>query len=336
MPVLLATLLSAVLSCNGDNPLNRDQIPEDNTQTEQENTDQTMMITPTTETGGFVSDYSRMRYYPGMQINVNDKTFSARLEEIAKAGFRHVELKFQFSYGLTDRSDAEINTTFASMQNQLQDKGISVWSVHLPYDDKTWNNIGGAEDIRKQSTEHLIRVMRLCAKNFPTCRNFVTHASKGVLSPRSESVNQAKKSLKEMSAAAKQLGVRICVENLVGSLCYSFSELESVCKDTPDVYYTFDIEHANCKGYDVVDFLTKEATKLGTVHIHDTIFDSGNDTHMLVGTGDISKWGEVYMTMLSVNRYRGVFMFEPKNEQSAEDVMKSYEFIVEKFKALKK
>lgn len=289
------------------------------------------MISPTTEPGGYIADISLMRYQPGMQINVNDATFTERLNEVADAGFKYVELKFKYGYGLATKSDSEIAQTFASMQKQLKDKGISVWSVHLPYDNATWNNIGGAEDIRRQSVDHLLRVIRLCSKYFTTCRNYVAHASKGALSPRSESVSQAKKSLEEMIPAAKQLGVRICIENLVGSLCYSYAELESVCKDYPDVYYTFDIGHANCKGYDVVEFLQKEGTRLGTLHIHDTIFNSGNDSHNLVGDGDIDCWGEVYRTLLETNRYRGVFMFEPKDDQSAKDVMASYERIVSDF-----
>ena len=304
--------------------------PQTETDTTPETKD-TITITPTTEPGGYIEDISRLRYTPGMQINVDDKTFSSRLEEVAAAGFKYVELKFKYAYGLTTKSDDQVNKTFASMQQQLEEKGITVWSIHLPYDNATWNNIGGAEEIRSQSTAHLIRVMRLCGNHFKTCRNFVTHASKGVLSPRSQSIAQARKSLEEMVPVAKQLGMRICIENLVGSLGYYYSELETICKDFPDVYYTFDIGHANCKGFDVIEFLKSEGTKLGTVHIHDTIFNSGNDTHMMVWDGDIQRWGEVYKTLLEANRYRGVFMFEPQDSQKAKDVMAAYEKVVKDF-----
>ena len=304
--------------------------PQTETDTTPETKD-TITITPTTEPGGYIEDISRLRYTPGMQINVDDKTFSSRLEEVAAAGFKYVELKFKYAYGLTTKSDDQVNKTFASMQQQLEEKGITVWSIHLPYDNATCNNIGGAEEIRSQSTAHLIRVMRLCGNHFKTCKNFVTHASKGALSPRSQSIAQARKSLEEMVPVAKQLGMRICIENLVGSLGYYYSELETICKDFPDVYYTFDIGHANCKGFDVIEFLKSEGTKLGTVHIHDTIFNSGNDTHMMVWDGDIQRWGEVYKTLLEANRYRGVFMFEPQDSQKAKDVMAAYEKVVKDF-----
>ena len=332
----IAMTLASAIACDDKDKkpyppsINR---PETETDTTPESKEP-IIITPTTEPGGYIEDLSLLRYTPGMQINVDDKTFSSRLSEVAEAGFKYVELKFKYAYGLTTRSDEEVNRIFASMQEQLDAKGITVWSIHLPYDNATWNNIGGAEDIRSQSVAHLIRVMRLCCSHFKTCRNFVTHASKGVLSPRSQSISQAKKSLGEMVPVANQLGVRICVENLVGSLCYYYSELESVCKDFPEVYYTFDIGHANCKGYDVVEFLQNEGTRLGTVHIHDTIFNSGKDTHMMVWEGDIKRWGEVYKTMLETNRYRGVFMFEPQDSQSAKDVMAAYERVVSDFIAL--
>lgn len=279
----------------------------------------------------YLSKHILLHLSPGMQINVKKDTFTSRLEEVSEAGFKYIELKFRYGYGLTDKSDSEINEEFAAMHKQIEAKGIKVWSVHLPFDDETWNNIGGTEEVRKQSVEHLTRVMRLCAKHFTPCRNFVTHASKGSLSARSESVSQARKSIEEMIPVARELGVRICIENLVSSLCYSPEELEAVCKGYPDIYYTFDIGHANCLGYDVVDFLKKDGTRLGTVHIHDTIFNSGDDSHRIVGNGDISCWGEVYRSLLETNRYRGVFMFEPKDNQSARDIMASYERIVSDF-----
>ena len=290
-----------------------------------------IIITPTTEPGEQTEDISLLRYSPGMQINVDDTTFSSRLEEVAEAGFKYVELKFKYTYGLTEKSDDEINKTFASMQEQLDAKGITVWSIHLPHGNSEWNNIGGTEDVRSKSTAHTIRVMKLCGNHFKTCRNFVTHASKGALSPRSLSIAQAKKSLSEMVPVARQLGIRICVENLVGSLGYHYSELEDICRDFPEVYYTFDIGHANCKGLDVIEFLKNEGVRLGTVHIHDTIFNSQDDTHMLAWDGDIKRWGQVYRTLLETNRYRGVFMFEPKDRHKAKDVMASYERIVEDF-----
>ena len=98
------------------------------------------------------------------------------------------------------------------------------------------------------------------------------------------------------------------------------------------MYTTFDIGHANCKGYDVVQFLEALGTKLGTVHIHDTVYKSGTDDHKLVGDGDIATknraWGEVYKTMLTKNRYRGVFMFEPKDNQKAEEVMRRFNEVI--------
>lgn len=296
-----------------------------------------VMITPTTEVAEPGSNITGLQYYPGMQINVADATFTARLEEVAAAGFKYVELKFKHSYGLKERSDEAITQTFASMQKQLEAKGVTVWSIHLPYEDKTWTNISGSESVRQQSVDYLLRVLKHCTTHFTTCKNYVLHASKSV-SSSATAVAQAHKSLDQMLPVAKEYGVRLCVENLVGSFCYTKEDLHSVISPYDDGFATFDIGHANCKGYDVVDFLIHIGNRLGTVHIHDTIYKSGSDSHMLVGSGDIAtnnrRWGEIYKTLLVNNGYRGVFMFEPKDNQKAVDVMATYEAILEDYNSL--
>ncbi len=295
----------------------------------QEPTEEVKMITPTTEPAEKDAEIAGLQYYPGMQINVkNTEFFNKRLDEVADAGFKYVELKFKYSYGFEKKTDAELKSTLAEMQKKITDKGLTVWSIHLPYEDKTWTNIGGAENIRRQSVDYIMRVLGLLHEAFPGCKNYVLHASKGVLSPRSESVAQARKSLEEMIPVANSYGVRFCVENLVGSLCPTPAEKGAVLDGIENVYSTFDIGHANCTGHNVTEFLAWEGTRLGTVHIHDTMFGTNNDTHMLVGHGNIGRWGEVYKTLLTVNRYRGVFMFEPSDDQSAKDVMATYQTIL--------
>ena len=330
MKQIFSLLLSLTMICCGTEKEpagpNWDNIPEDKPQTEGKT-----LIEPTTAIAPEGEDYSNLQYQPGMQINVNDATFTQRLNEVAAAGFKYVELKIKYSYGLHNMSDTQVNTTFAAMQKQMEQKGITVWSIHLPYEDKNWTSISAAESIRKQSVEYILRALRLCATNFPTCKNFVLHASKSV-NPSATAISQAHKSLEEMDVVAKQFGVRFCVENLVGSFCYTIDDHKAVIEPFDNVFATFDIGHANCKAYDVVYYLTKLGTKLGTVHIHDTIYGSGDDSHKLVGEGDLATknraWGEVYKTMLATNRYRGVFMFEPKDDQSAAEVMRRFNNIV--------
>ena len=52
----------------------------------------------------------------------------------------------------------------------------------------------------------------------------------------------------------------------------------------------------------------------------------------IVGDGDLAtknrSWGEVYKCMLATNRYRGVFMFEPKDDQKATDVVARFNDII--------
>ena len=292
------------------------------------------VITPTTEVAAKGANIAGLRYEPGISINIASSKFEQRLVEIANAGFKYIEITINHAYGMKDMSDATATSNLQKAQQQVSAAGLTIWSVHLPFDDATWTHIAGKESVRRQSVDNLLRTMRLCAANFPTCKNFVLHASKGVLSPRSESVAQARKSLTEMLPVAKELGVRLCVENLVGSLCYSMEEMNDTIVGFEDAWVTFDIGHANCVGINAVDFLKFIGPRLGTVHMHDTIFGSRNDDHRNIYSGDIEQkvgWANVYKAMLSDNRYRGVFLFE-LSSSNANEVMSAYKSIVNSFK----
>ena len=246
--LLLPTITMLLVACGGvESPSGPDwsKVPQ-NPGNEQEPTPEpeptptpepsVVIIEPTTTIAPEGEDISKLQYTPGMQINVDNKTFSTRLEEVAKAGFKYVELKIKYAYGLHNYTDEQVNQTFASMQKQMADKGIIVWSVHLPYEDKNWTSISAAESIRTQSVEYILRALRLCAANFPTCKNYVLHASKSV-SPSATALAQAQKSLTEMDAVAKQLGVRFCVENLVGSYVYTIEDVLKVVEPFENVYH---------------------------------------------------------------------------------------------------
>ena len=114
------------------NPDTEEPTPEPEPEPTPEPEPSVVIIEPTTTIAPEDEDISKLQYTPGMQINVDDNTFSARLEEVANAGFKYVELKIKYAYGLHNKSDEQANATFASMQKQMADKGIIVWSVHLP------------------------------------------------------------------------------------------------------------------------------------------------------------------------------------------------------------
>ena len=184
-----------------------------------------VMITPTTEVAPEGAKIERLRYYPGISIGIRMENFEQYLSKIADAGFKYIEISIAHKSGLSQMTDAEVIDLLTTKRNQAAANGLTVWSIHLPFEDKVWTNIGGEETIRCQSVENIMRVLRLCNQAIPECKNYVLHASKGTLDPRSESVAQARKSLSEMLPVAKEFGVRLCIENLVGSLCPTIEEM---------------------------------------------------------------------------------------------------------------
>lgn len=334
-------LALAVVSCGEPAPSGPDwgnvQKPEPEQPEQPDQPDQEIVIRniePTTALGAANENIKGLRFYPGISINIATSNFDTQLASIANAGFKYIEITIKDGFGARNMTDDQVKATFTARMNAVKAAGLTVWSIHLPYEDATWTNIAGKESVRVQSVNNIMRVLRLCTECFPECKNYVLHASKGVLSPRSESVNQARKSLTEMVPVATQLGVRLCVENLVGSLCYYYEELHNTIVGIDNTWVTYDIGHANCKGYDVVEFLSQIGTKLGTVHMHDTKFNSGNDSHDLLGVPQpgITAWDDVIHTLLKTNRYRGVFMFELSGK-NPNTVMESYNRIVGEYAA---
>lgn len=285
------------------------------------------MITPTTEVAPEGAKVEGLRYYPGISIGIKMENYEEYLQKIADAGFKYIEISIAHKSGLAEMTDEQVVELLTTKRDQATAVGLTVWSMHLPFENKEWTNIAGQETIRRQSVDNIMRVLRLCNQAIPECKNYVLHCSKGTLEPRSESVAQARKSLSEMLPEAKAMGVRLCVENLVGSLCYSIEEMSATIDGVEDVWVTFDIGHANCVGIDVVEFLKVIGPRLGTVHMHDTMFGSRIDDHRVVGQGDVNRWGEVYQTLLEDNRYRGVFLFELGGKDPAE-VMATYNDII--------
>ena len=293
------------------------------------------MITPTTEVAPEGAKVEGLRYYPGISIGIKMENYEQYLTQIAEAGFKYIEISIAHRSGLAEMSDQQVVELLTAKRKSAVDAGLTVWSIHLPFEDKIWTNIAGAEDIRRQSVDNIMRVLRLCNQAIPECKNYVLHASKGSLEPRSESVAQARKSLGEMLPEAKAMGVRLCVENLVGSLCFSIEEMSATIDGVEDVWVTYDIGHANCVGIDVVEFLKVIGPRLGTVHMHDTMFASRIDDHRIVGQGDVNRWGEVYKTLLEDNRYRGVFMFELGGEDPVEVMATYHDIILKQYSELK-
>ena len=285
------------------------------------------MITPTTEVAPEGAKVEGLRYYPGISIGIKMENYADYLAEIAAAGFKYIEISIAHKSGLAEMTDEQVVELLTLKRDQATAVGLTVWSMHLPFENKVWTNIAGEEEIRRQSVDNIMRVLHLCNQAIPECKNYVLHCSKGTLEPRSESVAQARKSLSEMLPEAKAMGVRLCVENLVGSLCFSIEEMSATIDGFEDAWVTYDIGHANCVGIDVVQFLKVIGPRLGTVHMHDTMFASRVDDHRVVGQGDVNRWGEVYKTLLEDNRYRGVFMFELGGKNPAE-VMATYNDII--------
>ena len=104
-----------------------------------------VMITPTTEVAPEGAKIEGLRYYPGISIGLRMENYEQYLEQIAAAGFKYIEISIAHKSGLAQMSDEEAIALLTTKRNQAAAAGLTVWSMHLPFEDTVWTNIGGEE-----------------------------------------------------------------------------------------------------------------------------------------------------------------------------------------------
>jgi len=122
-------------------------------------------------------------------------------------------------------------------------------------------------------------------------------------------------SLGELDLAAKEFGVRACLENMpnfIFAYCKTPSELLDTVEDT-DFGLTLDLGHANTNG-NIASFLDPGIVdRVVNVHLHDNLGDG--DPHLTLGKGNIDHaWTVAGLEALG---YRGNYIIESRNYESS-------------------
>ena len=130
-------------------------------------------------------------------------------------------------------------------------------------------------------------------------------------------------SLLELSKEARNLGIRIAVENMLGEYeLFNSAENGSKILDnvkSENIGLCFDIGHANLLG-NIDSFLEVFSDEIIHVHVHDN--DGKEDSHLPVGKGNI-KW-KSFLDWLEKVRYKGWVVFE---NYELSDVKQGMEFL---------
>ena len=218
------------------------------------------------------------------------------------AGIEAVEL----SLGSLTLSDAYRALDFEAIVESARAEGVEVWSFHLPFAPFAEVNIASLdENIRTRTVRELSDIIRRVAKTGVSL--FVIHpsAEPNEEKDRAQHMAQAKRSLAELAAVAKESGARIAVEDLPRTCLGNCSEeIRELISADPTLLVCFDTNHLLFE--DPVCFVRALGDRIVTVHVSD--YDFVNERHWLPGEGK----ADFYAMLAALDEvgYGGPWLYE--------------------------
>ncbi|MBR1608533.1 MAG: sugar phosphate isomerase/epimerase [Kiritimatiellae bacterium] len=239
----------------------------------------------------------------------------ALLDDIARAGIRHVEIS------LDGRKYAGFD--FAAFAAHARDAGVDVRSFHLPfYTDETVDPASLDEAVRRRTAEIHAHYVRVAASM--GAKIAVVHACLEPVADadRAERIARSKESMAALADVGEAEGVTVCVENLPRScLGNTSAELADIVACDDRLRVCFDVNHLLLDTH--AEFLRVNGAKIAATHVSD--YDFVNERHWLPGEGRID-WAALADGLDAIG-YRGTFNYEisfrgnPKTVRRARDLV---------------
>lgn len=226
--------------------------------------------------------------------------YVATYKDLARGGIQTMEIA---PWGWQhDKNKIDMTKVVAA----IHDAGIRINSYHMRFYDHEYCNISAADEHeRTETVKAHSEIMRRMANL--GVKIFTLHPGNEPLptEDREYRKDQSKKSLYSLAQLAKELDVRIAVEDLprlsLGNTSVELKELISV-DDT--LCICFDVNHLLKE--DHVEFINRLGDKIITTHISD--YDFIDERHLMPGEGKIN-W-PVLMEAFDKIGYRGVINYE--------------------------
>ncbi len=234
------------------------------------------------------------------------------LGAIRRAGFADMELcatRSHFDY----TSPAAV----ADLGRWLAEQRLTLHSVHAPVAEavrgQTWvapySTASASEPRRRAAVAEVARTLAM-ARSIPY-RYLVLHL--GVPETRDTPASDnllaaARRSLREVAALAREVGVTVAVE-VLGTGLASAAMLVRLLEDEQDLDQTgicLDLGHAHLRG-DLVETIEAVSGHVLLTHVHDNA--GRRDEHLAPGQGTIN-WEATVMALQKLG-YDDVLMFEP-------------------------
>jgi sugar phosphate isomerase/epimerase len=240
-----------------------------------------------------------MQHVLSTHLFVNHRLTVAQLDKVQHAGIDAVEI-FCARQHMDYRDGAQI----AELGHWFRDSGLKMHSLHAPmYTDEMWGRSGPQSVIsitepvkgkRLVMVDEIKRALEI-AETIPF-KYLIQHIGVQVEEFSERAVDAAFSALEQISLFARQRGVQVLLENIPNKLSSAerlmlFLELTHL-----DLYFVFDVGHANIGGGVEAEFGIMR-DRVRSTHVHDN--DGKADKHLfpLVAEGGTVDWKET-MNML--------------------------------------
>lgn len=244
-----------------------------------------------------------------------------------QCGIEYVEVAFNQCYrGVPPE---EVASRLREMKAQIEQGGMKVWSVHLPFS-RTLDISVADDSLREVNVRFMAEAIQLSAIFKPMC--LVLHSSSEPIADidREQRLANASRSIALLKPYADAIDAELCVENLPRTcLGNTPEELLQLVETVPGVKVCFDTNHYQ-RG-SIAYFMEVVGHKIGTIHASD--FDFVHECHWLPTQGKID-WGEL-MYSLEQAGYKGVFMYEATKDHANKDTRATLEGVADTFEKIK-
>lgn len=277
-------------------------------------------VTPASAEIKPITRYSLSTYLEGADCYLD------RLDELKSDGMTNMEICLNDKY-------EEQAALFDSGVKKIQDAGLTVWSIHLPFG----FDVSPAAMTEEKRQENVKNIKKFIDLTEPAgAKTYIIHASFEPIADgdRQVMLDSAVKSLAELNAYTAQKGITLALENLPRTcIGNSISEIEYITNAVPDLKLCFDTNHfTNPKpNYTLrplqrlfpsmrdkmnpvvgtpADYAEKFKDKIATVHISD--YDQIDECHWIPGQGIID-FQSIHKSITSAG-FDAPITFEPNEK----------------------
>jgi sugar phosphate isomerase/epimerase len=219
-----------------------------------------------------------------------------------QAGINHIEIILFGDW--MKQYNVNIRSICQDIYRQIQQAGILIWSVHLPFGFK-WDISNPEPNERAAAVSELEQTLIDASVLHP--EKIIIHPSCEPISldQRQSRLQASRESLLILSRKATDMRMQLAVECLPRTcLGNTADEMLALIDDNPYIGVCCDVNHMFYESPQ--DFIRKVGARISTIHVSD--HDGIDERHWLPGRG-INHWDAIICALAAAG-YAGPFMYE--------------------------